>query len=183
MHRHQSCHYLFDMSFTSFIVFLQMFSLILEIDALGINCQGSLLCGYKDKNDNVLDVFYDAMTTGSNAVLQGGPLEDDRVYYGGHPQDVACWKELSVCLFLQGNIRSSGVNGSTIKQRLNDLRYHGCRVCGSVPISGNNDPYYMGYLTSNYVTGGSCDGICPNVSRPTAVHTSKPLVEGPWHGG
>ncbi|MCJ1233723.1 hypothetical protein MMC14_001681 [Varicellaria rhodocarpa] len=171
------------MSFAAFFVLLQMFSLILEINALGINCRGSILCGYKRENQNILDIFYDAMTTGSNAFLQGGPLEDDRVYYNGQPQDVACWAEHNVCLFLQGRIESSGVNGSTIKQRLNDLRYHGCRICGSVPISGNNNPYYMGYLTSNYVTGGSCDGICPNVSRPAAVPTLKPYVQGPSHGG
>ena len=176
------------MSFATFLVLLPIFSLSVNVNALGINCQGSILCGYKNKGEMVLDTFYDAMTSGSQSFIPGGPLEDERVYYNGQPQDVACWEDLKVCLFLQGNIPSTGMNGSTIKLRLNELRLHGCRICGSVPISGNNDPYNSGYLTSNFVTSGSCNGICQTVSHPEGIPSTAPSPEarvegGPWHGG
>ena len=63
------------------------------------------------------------------------------------------------CLFLQGNVPRAGVSGSLVKERLNDLIVHGCSDCGSVPLSGNNNPDEMGVLTSNYVTVAERDGL------------------------
>ena len=183
------------MTFNTFLVLLPILGLVVNITALGVNCQGSLLCGYKTGGQQVLDVFYDAMVSGSQSFIPGGPLEDNTVYYKGTPQDVACWEGLRVCLFLQGNISRTGVNGSIIKLRLNELRTHGCQICGSIPISGDNDPYDEGYLTSNFVTSGSCNGICSGYGQfagnpapaPAPVQFKpkpKPRVQaGPWHGG
>ena len=68
-----------------------------------------------------------------------------------------------MCLFLQGDlpIGTVNVNGSVIKARISDLKNHGCKSCGSVPLSGNNDPRAAGILTANYVqdTQG-CNGVC-----------------------
>ncbi|KAK3169359.1 hypothetical protein OEA41_008742 [Lepraria neglecta] len=51
-----------------------------------------------------------------------------------------------------------GVDGQTIKEKVNDLYSHGCRGCGSVPIGPNNDPNSQGILTVNYVATPGCDG-------------------------
>ena len=42
-----------------------------------------------------------------------------------------------------------------------NLRGHGCHVCGSAPLSGDNDPNSHGILTVNYVGGAVCKGLCP----------------------
>lgn len=54
-----------------------------------------------------------------------------------------------------------GTTGKVLKQRLKELWGHGCRVCGSVPLSGDNDPRVEGWLTVNYVGGVVCPGLCP----------------------
>ena len=44
-----------------------------------------------------------------------------------------------------------GVTGETIQESMGDLVNHDCNVCGSVPLSGNNNPNEMGILTANFV--------------------------------
>ena len=65
---------------------------------------------------------------------------------------------------MQGKVPSGGVNASTIIARLGDLDWHGCSGCGSVPLSGDNNPDEMGILTINYVKNyggtGGCNGLC-----------------------
>ena len=60
---------------------------------------------------------------------------------------------------MQGNVPNGGVNG-LIKARIGDLNTHGCLHCGSLPLSGDNNPDEMGILTSNFVGGLVCQGIC-----------------------
>ena len=138
------------------------FSVNVGSKPLGINCRGSFYCTWWMEDRNIIQLFYNAVVSGSQGDMVGGPISDERMYYaGGDPRDVACIKDIKICLFLQGNVPPTGVNGSTIKKRLGDLRDHGCRKCGSVPLSGDNDPGKMGILVSNYVTQGACDGVCP----------------------
>ena len=54
----------------------------------------------------------------------------------------------------------AGVSGAVVKQRVAELVAHECVYCGSVPLSGNNNPGVMGILTSNFVTGTVCNGVC-----------------------
>ena len=57
---------------------------------------------------------------------------------------------------------ATGVLGALIKRKLQELSEHGCRVCGSVPLSGDNDPNSQGILTVNYIGGVVCKGLCPS---------------------
>ena len=133
---------------------------------LGINCRGSFFCAWGLEGRPIIQHFYDAIVSGSQLNMLGGPVPDERMYFaGGDLSDIACIKGSNVCLFLQGNVPPTGVNGSTIKKRLGDLRDHGCHICGSVPLSGDNDPAKMGILVANFVTKGSCDGVCPQHTR------------------
>ncbi|KAL8899140.1 MAG: hypothetical protein Q9207_006350, partial [Kuettlingeria erythrocarpa] len=67
----------------------------------------------------------------------------------------------SICLFLQGRaVPAAGVPGFVVKARLRELVRHGCLFCGSVPVSGDNRPLAAGVLTSNYVLGKGCHGVC-----------------------
>ena len=84
-------------------------------------------------------------------------------------QKIAC-KEHSVfpylvrgyfCAFAEGNnVPTSGVNGSTLLLKMQQMIEHGCQGCGSVPLEKGNDPDVMGKLTVNYVTKSECVGLC-----------------------
>ena len=56
----------------------------------------------------------------------------------------------------------TGVIGALIKRKLQELSGHGCLVCGSVPLGGDNDPGSQGILTVNYIGGMVCKGLCPS---------------------
>lgn len=101
-------------------------------------------------------------------------IKDDDIY--GNNQHIVCLpyhllghRPGSFCLFMQGDHPNSylnpitgkivvGVDGQTIKEKVNDLYSHGCRGCGSVPIGPQNDPNSQGILTVNYVATPGCDG-------------------------
>ena len=57
---------------------------------------------------------------------------------------------------------ATGVTGALVKSKLRELRDHGCRVCGSVPLGRGNDPQSLGILTVNYISGTACKGLCPS---------------------
>jgi hypothetical protein len=116
---------------------------------LGINCRGSGFCS----GDSVAFQLYQYI---NNA-------QDNRFYPNGI--HIACTKSGSggICAFLQGT--KSGLNGAQIKPLASEIVKHGCKVCGSVPITfpGSNDPK-NGILTFNYVknTDNPCrPGLCP----------------------
>ena len=72
---------------------------------------------------------------------------------------------------------ASGVNGAFIKHKLQELYGHGCHVCGSVPLSGDNDPASQGILTVNYVGGVVCKGLCPSKHYTALL---QPSANGSW---
>ena len=123
----------------------------------GINCKGSSQCSRlfnTIKSDNLIFAFNDRIWRQIT----------DYVYFYKH-QQIACaknadWAVGGICLFAQGNVSSEGISGLVLKERLSELVYHGCSFCGSVPISGDNDPDKAGLLTANYVVHPICNGIC-----------------------
>ena len=140
-----------------------------RIAALGINCQGSSFCktyfNGMDYRENVISEFWEILNAGpSEHMKEGGPIREDALYKAGNPPWLACQplpKGGAICLFLQGNVPAGGVTGKTLQDRIGDLVNHGCSICGSVPISGNNDPDEMGFMTANFVKSGIfCNGLC-----------------------
>jgi len=136
---------------------------------LGINCRGSSQCSKLFMNapfGNVINAFDEIIHNGSISNLPGGPLNSALRVYAG--ENIACVENAvyaagSICMFLQGNVPETGIDGYTIAQRISDLNYHGCTVCGSVPTSGDNNPDAMGILTVNYVTSKGCNGLCDGI--------------------
>jgi hypothetical protein len=126
----------------------------------GINCEGSGWCA--SANSNVAQDL-------SN-LLQG--VDPNRWYNNG--EWIGCVQSdgsfgvpdasgnVGFCAFLQN---SGGDWGSVIKSLAPDIPGHGCRVCGSVPLSfpGDNN-VNDGELTFNMVTmgpGTQCtEGLC-----------------------
>ena len=144
----------------------------------GINCLGSSQCSRVFNTINSKNLIAKFNWTVWNRV-------DDAAIFYKHRQ-IACgknadWLVGGVCLFLQGNVSENGVSGAVLKARMSDLAYHGCRFCGSVPVSGDNDPRSAGVLTANYVHYPVCDGLCfpgkivddtPTLTSSTSNHTT-----------
>ncbi|KAL2041375.1 hypothetical protein N7G274_005757 [Stereocaulon virgatum] len=161
--------------------------IINPVQALGINCRGSWLC------PSSLRLFPDYLTiisriaNGTLVCLPGsrfncGPMSDTDIYAPG--KHIVCLPQSNlwggVCAFTQGNVDPLGTTGAVIKQKLVQLRAHGCRVCGSIPLSDDNDPDTKGILTVNWIgghfgpvmPGGEiCWGLCP----PTHYSIPPPL--------
>lgn len=145
------------------------FFFISIIDALGINCRGSLICS---KDFNSVPRLWQAIVHGTaGAYCPGGPINDFIPWKAG--EHIGCISfppgAGSMCLFMQGNVPALGIPGIVIKERLGDLVEHGCTSCGSVPLSGNNEPDELGILTVNYVAEPQCRGVCyPDWTASTA---------------
>lgn len=140
-----------------------------HVVALGINCQGSSFChsyfSGMDYHENVISEFWQILNAGRSIYMkEGGPISETARYKAGNPPWIVCQplpKGGAICLFLHGNVPAEGVTGKVVQDRMGDLVNHGCRVCGSVPLSGNNNPDEMGVLTANFVSHGPfCDGLC-----------------------
>ena len=138
--------------------------------SLGINCRGSVFC--PDKIGVSADFIKTLIEiTNGNAVdcpsyFSCGPLNDSDIYL---PNDrIVCLPTGQsllggICAFAQGsNVPATGVTGALVKRKLRELSDHGCRVCGSVPLSGDNDPLRHGILTVNYISKLACRGLCPS---------------------
>ena len=128
--------------------------------ALGINCRGSLKC--------TVALFLPPRSTPLGAMLGSCAAEIDlhRPYLRG--EHIACVKAVDgggICLFMQGNVPFEGILGYKLCDPLRELVKHGCRVCGSVPLSGDNVPEEMGEMTANFVVSPSCVGWCRSVVR------------------
>ncbi|KAL8996976.1 MAG: hypothetical protein Q9169_003627 [Polycauliona sp. 2 TL-2023] len=149
----------------------------------GINCKGSSQCSFTTVNSpNILREFNSTLwiahgtrpdalprLPGSRPVppktnLDNNPLPDYELFFKG--EHIICARNLhwlvgSICVFLQGdNVPVTGVPGFVIKRLVYDLVYHNCKFCGSVPVSGDNEPETSGVLTSNYVMDEGCHGVC-----------------------
>ena len=150
--------------------------------SLGINCRGSSECTsaslfHFPPHYNLLSSFYSALAFGNSTSVRGGPISPTATFASG--QKIACRPNPrgvgGFCLFTQGRpaaiaTRDQGesnagtpatvVDGETVVRRVYELGVHGCAVCGSVPLSGDNDAGKEGTLISNYVLRGYCDGVC-----------------------
>ena len=73
---------------------------------------------------------------------------------------IACDAAAKICMSLSGNYPPEGVSGLTLATRVGELNSHGCWYCGSVPLSGNNNPKDMGTLKINIASPPYCDGVC-----------------------
>lgn len=137
--------------------------------SLGINCRGSSLCPtfLEANGPDYIGTFLklaDGNAPYCPADFSCGPLNDTDIYL---PNDHIVCLPLGasflggICAFTQGKmVTSTGVSGATIKRKLQELSEHGCTTCGSVPLSGDNDPDSQGILTVNYVGGTVCKGVC-----------------------
>ena len=123
----------------------------------GINCRGSSQCSRLFNTVGSEHLIFAFNYTIWNRI-------SDYAYFF-KSQQIACaknanWAVGGICLFVQGNVTSQGISGRILKERISDLAYHGCNYCGSVPISGDNNPDKAGLLTANYVAHPICNGIC-----------------------
>ncbi|KAJ7054032.1 killer toxin, kp4 [Mycena amicta] len=109
--------------------------------ALGINCEGSFKCGGQATN------------TAETLVENIDSIGPNRMYSNG--EHIACRD--NVCAFLQDEEQSR--SGEEIKSVAHEIVDHGCKVCGSVPTSSENNVAY-GELTFNYVDRPACEGLC-----------------------
>ena len=153
---------------------------------LGINCRGSLLCpAYLDAfPPNYIGTFI-MILNGSTAYcprgFSCGPLNDTEFYLPNN--NIVCLPLGrsflgGICTFTQGsNVPATGVTGALIKRKLQELSAHGCRVCGSVPLSEDNDPGSRGILTVNYIAGLACKGLCPSKHYTALLQSS---ANGSW---
>jgi hypothetical protein len=108
--------------------------------SLGINCFGSFQCG------PILDPV---MSDIANVIVN--QIDRNRFYNNG--EHIACAGIF--CAFLQN---SGGAPGSSIVPLIQDLRNHGCKVCGSVPLffpQGDNN-VRDGELTVNAAEDDAC---------------------------
>ena len=157
--------------------------------SLGINCRGSLLCpDHIGTSPDYMRTLIEI--TNGNAVdcpsdFSCGPLNDADIYLSQDhivclPTGVSVLG--GICAFAQGsNVPATGVTGALVKSKLGELRNHGCRVCGSVPLGGDNDPQRQGILTVNYISKWACKGLCPakhistlllSVANISSLHTN-----------
>lgn len=127
------------------------------VNGLGVNCKGAFRCAFLI-NPDLLD----------RLILNFDLIDDGALYKNKAP--ISCLGGGLIgyfCAFTQGHMPSDGTTGSLLKQKIQELRNHGCRACGSVPLSAN-DPNVKGILTVNYVTTiGVCIqlGVCPPSSH------------------
>ena len=138
------------------------------VTGLGINCRGSTLC--EEIEPAPIPLFLAIIGEDANScstfspIFDCGPLNDTDIYApGAHivclPIGVTFLG--GICAFTQGNVPALGILGKSIKRKLKQLKNHGCKLCGSVPLAENNNPYKEGILTVNYVAKGVCKGLCP----------------------
>ena len=126
---------------------------------------------------NLIADIYTALAFGNATSIRGGPISDLARFVDG--RKIACISNPrgvgGFCLFPQGipayevprgpgdptpTVLPKEVSGKKVIQRLYELYLHKCVICGSVPLSGDNDPKKMGILTVNYVLKGICNGVC-----------------------
>lgn len=141
---------------TSFFVLIFVAT---SASTLGINCRGSKPnCWSQSGFDDTLETFL-------HFTRPGGSLGDSDLYSPGSHIVCRPWGAVPVggiCAFAQGrNLSPTGINGTMIRLKLKELVEHGCRTCGTVPLSEDNNPAEAGVLTVNYVLHGPiCNGLC-----------------------
>lgn len=140
-------------------------SYLMLASAEGINCEGNRRCSPKHNgglsgNTDLMDEFYQALANGASDVIQGGPLISTTQYPRQGQQYIACSADAKICLSLAGNAPAEGMTGLDLATRVGELNAHGCWYCGSVPLSGDNNPGKMGILRVNIASPPYCNGVC-----------------------
>ncbi len=123
---------------------------------LGINCQGSGVCHLLKGGEAI-----PYMQNTSDAI------HDNDIWLAGSHifaiKTSGWFGHSSLCLFYQSdnvdnmnyiavvNVAYAAVPGSLVKQKLLQMYDHECKMCGSVPLSDDNDPVKLGELTANWV--------------------------------
>ena len=161
-----TCHCrTFTFVLASISIYFQL--LVTPIQALGINCRGSILCPdgrLKSPYLHSIAQIAKGMDCNSHSGFNCGPINNTDIWAPGKhiiclPQDIL---QGGICAFTQGNVAPLGTTGDMIRQKLLELKHHGCLVCGSVPLSDDNNPDTAGILTVNWVKNGVCWGLCPS---------------------
>lgn len=87
------------------------------------------------------------------------------------------------CAYTEGeNVPAGGINGSLIKQKLQQLRDDRCFACGSVAIADSGNPDEEGVFKIDYIPGNKvkCGGPGDVVCPPTVPSTNRVgLEQGP----
>lgn len=184
-----TCHILksFTMALLSYLFrFFVIVVFIQTASSLGINCRGSGVCplatffaGAQNKGTAIIEGLRDGLdrttlpvsttySNGQHIVCVGSDLpisisiapEDSPVSVtlgGGIPIG-------GICAFLQSLPSGKTLTLGQIKTLTDDIIQHGCKTCGSVPITypNNQDVDSVGELTYNFVSEGKfiCDGTC-----------------------
>lgn len=161
-----TCHCrTFTLLLASISIYFQLF--VIPVRTLGINCRGSTLCPngrFKYPYLNTLIQIAKGTMCISAPGFNCGPINETDIW--GPGKHIVCLpQEVSIgglCVFAQGNVAPLGVTGDLVKRKLTELKQYGCLVCGSVPLSDDNDPNTAGELTINWVSNGACWGMCPS---------------------
>lgn len=142
---------------SSIVIFVSTFIILLNtvVHGLGVNCRGDRRC----KSEEFLHVM--------DRMIQNINLTNDEDIYD-RDVFVACIGASSrhrgfFCAFTHGHTPDSGVTGAVLKEKISELKQHGCKTCGGVPFSGN-DPNPMGMLLVDYSKNNDgCNefGLCP----------------------
>ena len=161
-----TCHCrTFSLLLASVSIYLQLF--VIPVQTLGINCRGSVLCPDGRIRWPYLNTLIQ-IAKGTNCIsapgFNCGPINDTDIWAPGKhivclPQQVSIG---GLCVFAQGSVAPLGITGDLVERKLAELKQHGCRVCGSVPLSDDNNPNTAGELTVNWVSSGACWGMCPS---------------------
>ena len=84
------------------------------------------------------------------------------------------------CAYTGGmNVPVAGITGSVIKQKIEELRKHGCFACGYTAIAPSGDPIEQGLFGIDYIAddmircGRPGEVVCP----PTVPGADRPELE------
>ena len=161
-----TCHCrTFTFVLASISISFQLF--VIPVQTLGINCRGSLLCPARRFKYPYLNMLI-GIAKGTNCISDSGfncgPINDTDIW--GPGKHILCLPQEAniggLCIFAHGNVPPLGVTGDLVERKLAELKKYGCHVCGSVPLSDDNDANTAGELTVNWVSSGACWGMCPS---------------------
>lgn len=153
-----------------------------DLNVTVTNCRGSIWCPEFNFKSNRINTYLQDWITYTMS---------DSDIYGPHVQ-IACATVTIIfpplgtnayCAYTAGkNLPTAGINGSVIKQKMEQLRTYGCFACGSVAIADSGNPVDQGFLKIDYVPsdqvecGGPGQVVCPP-TVPSADRVG--LEEGP----
>lgn len=146
------------------------------------SCRGSLWCPKFNIGYNRINIYFQDWINYT--------MSDSDIY--GPGVQIACdtvtiaFPPLGTFAFCAstagGNVPAAGINGSLIKQKMEELRTYGCFACGSVAIAESGDPVEKGVFKIDFVSGNKvkCGREGQVVCPPTvpSVHREG-LEQGP----